>query len=82
MKILIISDNYPSEQHPTNGVFVYNLVQQFAKLGHEVIVIAPFQLVPRKIKFKNSLVLQTARSKNNKDIKEIETNLKYLKKWQ
>jgi glycosyltransferase involved in cell wall biosynthesis len=52
MKILIISDNYPSEQHPTNGVFVYNLVQQFAKLGHEVIVIAPFQLVPRKIKFK------------------------------
>ena len=36
----------------------------------------------RKIKFKNSLVLQTARSKNNKDIKEIETNLKYLKKWQ
>jgi hexulose-6-phosphate isomerase len=36
----------------------------------------------RKIKFKNSLVLQPARSKNNKDIKEIETNLKYLKKWQ
>jgi teichuronic acid biosynthesis glycosyltransferase TuaC len=52
MKILVISDNYPSQTHPTNGVFVFNLVQQFAKLGHEVTVIAPFQLVPRKIKFK------------------------------
>lgn len=52
MKILVISDNYPSEKHPTNGVFVYNLVQQFVKLGHDVHVIAPVQVVPRKIKRK------------------------------
>ncbi len=52
MKILVISDNYPSTSNPTNGVFVFNLVQQFAKLGHEVTVIAPFQVVPRKIKIK------------------------------
>jgi hexulose-6-phosphate isomerase len=32
-------------------------------------------------KFKNSLVLQTARSKRNKDIKEIQKNIKYLNKW-
>lgn len=52
MKILVISDNYPAPQHPTNGIFVYNLVQQLVKLGNEVTVIAPFQLVPRKIKMK------------------------------
>lgn len=40
MKILVISNNYPSVTAPTYGVFVYNLVQQFAKLGHEVVVIA------------------------------------------
>jgi len=32
-------------------------------------------------KFKNSLVLQTARSNNNKDIREIQINIKYLNKW-
>jgi teichuronic acid biosynthesis glycosyltransferase TuaC len=52
MKILVISDNYPSPTHPTNGVFVFNLIQQFAKLGHEVTVIAPYQVVPRKMKLK------------------------------
>ncbi|WP_209399700.1 glycosyltransferase family 4 protein [Pseudozobellia sp. WGM2] len=41
MRILIISNNYPSEEAPTYGVFVYNLVQQFVKLGHEITVIAP-----------------------------------------
>lgn len=52
MKILVISDNYPALRHPTNGVFVYNIVQQFAKLGHQVHVIAPYQFVPKKIKLK------------------------------
>src|SRR5690606_36144609 len=50
MRILVISDNYPAPNHPTNGVFVYNLVQQFAKLGHQVTVIAPVQVVPGKAK--------------------------------
>lgn len=40
MKILVISNNYPSTKAPTYGVFVYNLIQEFVKLGHEVNVIA------------------------------------------
>ena len=35
----------------------------------------------KKHKFKNSIVLQTARSKNDNDVNEIKINLKYLKKW-
>lgn len=41
MKILIISNNYPSRATPSRGVFVYNLIQQFAKLGHEITIISP-----------------------------------------
>lgn len=41
MKILVISDNYPSKRNPSMGIFVYNLIQQFAKIGHEVTVISP-----------------------------------------
>lgn len=40
MKILVISNNYPSDQSPNSGVFVYNLLQEFAKEGHEITVIA------------------------------------------
>ncbi|MGW9686011.1 glycosyltransferase family 4 protein [Flagellimonas sp. 2504JD1-5] len=41
MKILVVSDNYPSLENPARGTFVYNLIQQFCKLGHEVSVISP-----------------------------------------
>ena len=41
MKILVISNNYPSLKNPSRGVFVYNLIQHFCKLGHEVSVISP-----------------------------------------
>jgi len=41
MKILVISNNYPSKKFPFHGVFVYKLIQQFAKLGHQIIVISP-----------------------------------------
>lgn len=41
MKILVISNNYPSLRSPSDGVFVYKLVQQFAKLGHQVTIISP-----------------------------------------
>ncbi|WP_299523658.1 glycosyltransferase [Winogradskyella sp.] len=41
MNILVISNNYPSLQNPSRGVFVYNLIQQFSKLGHKVTVISP-----------------------------------------
>ncbi|GMN12033.1 glycosyltransferase family 4 protein [Croceitalea sp. MTPC9] len=41
MKILVVSNNYPSLEKPARGTFVYNLVQQFCKLGHEVTVICP-----------------------------------------
>jgi len=40
MKILVVSNNYPSTDAPTYGVFVYNLVQKFVELGHEVTVIS------------------------------------------
>ncbi len=41
MKILVIAgDNYPSNQNPQQGTFVYGIVQQFINLGHEVTVIA------------------------------------------
>ncbi|MBM1106765.1 glycosyltransferase family 4 protein [Aurantibacter crassamenti] len=41
MNILVISNNYPSESMPSRGVFVYKLIQQFVKLGHQVSVISP-----------------------------------------
>ncbi len=41
MKILVVSNIYPSFKYPGNGVFVYNLIQQFPKLGNEVTVISP-----------------------------------------
>jgi glycosyltransferase involved in cell wall biosynthesis len=41
MKILVVSNNYPSLKYPSRGVFVYNLIQQFCKLGHQVTVISP-----------------------------------------
>lgn len=41
MKILVVSNNYPSEQTPAYGVFVYTLVQKFCEMGHEVTVVSP-----------------------------------------
>lgn len=41
MNILVISNNYPSLKNPSRGVFVYNLIQHFCRLGHEVSVISP-----------------------------------------
>jgi len=52
MKILVISNNYPTEKMPYHGTFVYQLIQQFAKLGHEVTVIRPTYLIPKKIMLK------------------------------
>lgn len=50
MKILVVSNNYPSLEHPGRGVFVYNLIQQFFKQGHEVTVIAPQNVLSSKQK--------------------------------
>jgi len=50
MKILVVSNNYPSLKHPSRGVFVYNLVQQFCKLGHEVTVIAADNFISTKVR--------------------------------
>ena len=52
MKILVVSNNYPTEKKPYHGTFVYQLIQQFAKLGHEVTVIRPTYLIPKKIMWK------------------------------
>lgn len=40
MKILVVSNNYPSNQKPSNGIFLYRLVQKFVELGHEVTVVS------------------------------------------
>jgi len=40
MKILVISNNYPSLRSPSDGAFVYNLVQQFVNLGHTLSIIS------------------------------------------
>jgi L-ribulose-5-phosphate 3-epimerase UlaE len=34
----------------------------------------------KKIKYKNHIIFQTARSKNNKDVQEMKINLKYITK--
>ncbi|WP_435625425.1 glycosyltransferase family 4 protein [Flagellimonas sp.] len=49
MKILVIS-SYPSLENPSAGVFVYNLIQQFCKLGHEVTVISPKNILSTRSK--------------------------------
>lgn len=44
-RILIIADNYPSRQNPTRGIFVYNIVQEFAgRYEVDVICPTPFKL--------------------------------------
>jgi glycosyltransferase involved in cell wall biosynthesis len=50
MKILVVSDNYPSLQRPARGVFVYNLIQQFARMGHTVHIIAPEGILAKSSK--------------------------------
>lgn len=52
MKILVVSNNYPTSRDPSHGTFVYQLIQQFAKLGHEVTVIRPTYFIPKKIGLK------------------------------
>jgi len=41
MKILFITDPYPSRTYPNNGVFVYSFVQELVRQGHNVTVISP-----------------------------------------
>ena len=41
MKILVIANSYPSVRNPSGGIFVYNLIQQFVKLGNDITVISP-----------------------------------------
>lgn len=53
MKILVISDNYPSRKHPSHGIFLYKLVQKFVGKGHEVTVIAPQKVWDRFSKGKS-----------------------------
>lgn len=53
MKILVVSDNYPSRNHPSHGIFLYKLVQKFVGMGHEVSVIAPQQVWDRFSKGKS-----------------------------
>lgn len=52
MKILVVSNNYPTERDPSHGTFVYQLIQQFVKMGHEVTVIRPTYLISKKLFWK------------------------------
>jgi len=48
-RVLLITNQYPSNWQITRGLFVYNLVQEFCKQGVAVEVIAPRKLVdPRR----------------------------------
>jgi glycosyltransferase involved in cell wall biosynthesis len=53
LKILAIAANFPSKSKPYNGIFVKNLLVEFARLGHEVSVIAPQktteELMPKEV---------------------------------
>ncbi len=44
MKIVVVSGSYPQRLQPARGVFVYNLVEEWRRQGHEVVVIAPLLL--------------------------------------
>lgn len=54
MKVLVVSNNYPSETAPNAGIFVYNLIQQFAKLGHEITIISAEKIRLKKSKINYS----------------------------
>lgn len=43
MKILVVSNNYPTKTKPGYGAFVYNLMQQLSK-EHCVTIITPFKI--------------------------------------
>src|SRR5690554_5243147 len=44
--IVVLSNNYPSQQHPNKGVFVYNLIKKFSH-RYKVVVIS---LLPLNLK--------------------------------
>jgi teichuronic acid biosynthesis glycosyltransferase TuaC len=45
MNILVVAgNNYPSNQEPQKGTFVYKLIQEFGKQGHQVTVFAPYKM--------------------------------------
>lgn len=48
--ILVISSNYPSDQSPQVGTFVYKLIQEFVALGNSVVVVSP-----KKYRFKEKV---------------------------
>ena len=81
MRILVISGNYPSKYNPVYGIFVYNLIQQFAKKGHQVTVISPSSinaiLSPKTNSFYGEELCKVFRPKfmsfSNKDIFGINT---------
>lgn len=50
MNILVIAgNNYPSPNEPQKGTFVYKLIQEFVKQGHQVIVFAPCKMFSSKL---------------------------------
>jgi teichuronic acid biosynthesis glycosyltransferase TuaC len=49
MNIIVVAvNNYPSPDEPYKGSFVYKLIQEFVKQGHEVYVFAPDKMFASK----------------------------------
>jgi len=51
------------------------------RLGDGNVNFKVFFTLLKKIKYENHIILQTARSKNNKDVQEMKINLKYISKF-
>jgi teichuronic acid biosynthesis glycosyltransferase TuaC len=62
MNILVVAgNNYPSNQEPQKGTFVYKLIQEFVKQGHKVIVFAPYKMFYSKSENELNYGIETAK---------------------
>ncbi len=70
MKILVISNLFPRNNHPYNGIFVYNQLKALADLGHKIHVLAPTPLAPKILSiFKRWKPYTTCKIHPNIDLK-------------
>ncbi|WP_226609114.1 glycosyltransferase [Marinobacter nauticus] len=80
MKILVIAANFPSTSKPHNGIFVKNLLLEFVRLGHEVVVVSPQKIIgeslPKEV-IENGYKVYRPKfmSFGNKDIVGLKTRL-------
>uniref|UniRef100_UPI004048A376 glycosyltransferase family 4 protein n=1 Tax=Algoriphagus sp. TaxID=1872435 RepID=UPI004048A376 len=51
MKIIVIAANYPHVTNEYNGIFIRNTLEQLAKHGNEIVVIAPQKIHKKRMSF-------------------------------